>query len=1095
MIKDAENNLTAFVGGVYISKGIIKKLINFVIIFILCVSMDITKASAIESDTKFKRVETENGLSQTSAQIIIQDSKGYMWIGTSDGANRYDGHQYKTYKYELDTKNSLTSNNVDDIVEDNDGLIWLATSKGLNKLDPSTEKITRYTSDEKNVNTLSSSNVWALLKDRDGNIWAGTTAGLDIYNKATDSFYRYSNNPKDDNSLSNNFITCLFQDLDGLIWIGTKNGLNSYDPTKKQFTRYFSNENSDGSNDSNYITKICEDSSGNIWAGTYDSGLRKYNKYKKTYVEFRNKVEDKNSIPSNSIQALYKDSLGNLWVGTNNGLSKYDSVTNKFVNYRNKYYDPKSLVNDDVVSIYQDRSGLIWVGTNKGISTVQPYVNFKNYSMNPAEKNGLSDDMISGVYEDNEGMLWVGTNSGTLNMVDRSTGEVKYYENGSNSRITSLSGDAKGHIWVSTENGLYDFNKNTKDFNLYTTSVKKDKTENTSIADKNVKFTYEDKSGILWICTRDGLDSLDINSGQFTHYKDLFKQNGVTDSFISYIYEDKEGIMWVGCGLDGGLIRFDRKSNKINIYRNDSNDKNSLTSNSVKSIAEDSIGNIWIATNHGLNRLNKEKEQFERYTEKDGLVNNYLYGVLIDEYNNPWVSTNGGISKFDVNKNTFVNYDESDGLQGNEFNEYSFYKGLSGEMFFGGINGLNSFYPSEIIQTGYAPTVSIQKLKVFNKDINIENEMQLKYNENYFTFNFFVTDYKNTNKNEYAYMLEGVDKDWVYSSNRNIASYTNINSGTYVFKVKGKNSSGVWSKPVSIKIIITKPPWKSIYAYLIYILIFVAIAYFIWNYVNILENLVKQRTSELKSKFEENEQLYAKLIDNEKFKNNYFVNLSHELRTPLNVILSAVQLVNSYDEEQNRISKPKLKSYMDIVDRNSNRLLKVINDLIDSSKIEAGQYKLRFIETDIVNVVEETALSMKDYIENNGLELIIDPDIEEKKIECAPTEIERCVINLLSNAVKFTNKGGRITVLINDLDEHVRITVKDTGIGISEDDQGMIFQRFSQVDNNSMTNKMGSGIGLTLVKNLVDLHSGTIEVRSKLNEGSEFIMTLPTKVL
>jgi ligand-binding sensor domain-containing protein/signal transduction histidine kinase len=1084
MIKGAEDNLTAFVGGVYINKSILKNTIQL-IVFILVVSMLGTKAKGIESNTRFKRVEIEKGLSQASAQVIFQDSKGYIWIGTSDGANRYDGQQYKTYKYELDDSNSLTSNNVDDIVQDDDGAIWFATSKGLNRLDSNTEKIKRYTSNSSDSKSLSDSNVWALLKSRDGKLWVGTTAGLDLYDKNTDSFNRYNNNPSDDNSLSNDFITCLFEDLDGIIWIGTKNGLNCYNPKTKKFTRYYSNQSNDADQDSNFITKICEDSSGNIWAGTNSSGIRKYNKYKGTYTEYKNS-EEKNSIPSNSIQALFRDSLGNMWVGTKSGLSKYDSVTNKFANFQNKYYDSTSLVNDDVVSIYQDKSGLIWIGTNKGISTFQPHINFKNYTKNPAEGNGLSDEMVGGIYEDEDNILWVGTNSGKLNRINRDTGEVKYYSSQLISKINSLTGDKQGHIWVSTVDGLYKFDKNTDQFKLYTKT-----SDENSLTDKNVKYTYIGRDGVLWICTRQGLDSFNQVTGKVTHYQDILKKSGVSDNFISYIFEDMDGILWIGCGLDGGLIKFDRNTNNIKIYKSKDTDNNSLTSNSIKAISEDKLGNLWIATNHGLNKFNKEKEQFERYTEKDGLVNNYVYGVLLDDYNNPWLSTNGGISKFDVNKGSFVSYDESDGLQGNEFNEYSFYRSKSGEMFFGGINGLSSFYPSEIIETGYVPQTIIQKLKVLNKEVELSDEIKLKYNENYFSFNFFLVDYKNTDKNEYAYMLEGVDKDWVYSSNRNSASYTNIDSGTYVFKVKGKNSSGVWSKPASIKIVVSKPPWKSGYAYMLYFLVFVVIVYFIWNYVSILENLVKQRTVELNNKLKENEVLYAKLIDNEKIKNNYFVNLSHELKTPLNVILSAVQLINNYDADQKRIGREKLKDYMNIIDRNSNRLLKVINDIIDSSKIEAGQYNIKIEEVEIVNLVEDTALSMKEYIESNGIELIIDPEVEEKKILCDPNEIERCVVNLLSNATKFTDKGGRITVLLNDLGNSVRISVKDTGIGISEENQRIIFQRFGQVDSKNVRNKMGSGIGLTLVKHLVDLHKGTVEVKSKLKQGSEFIITLP----
>jgi signal transduction histidine kinase/streptogramin lyase len=748
------------------------------------------------------------------------------------------------------------------------------------------------------------------------------------------------------------------------------------------------------------------------------------------------------------------------------------------------------------MSIFEDKTGMLWIGTEKGISKLYPNPKFKYYKRNPVESNTLSDDMISGIYVDKVGLLWVGTYNNGLNKIDRRTGKVEVYTADfknetslSNKSVWSIAEDKKTNLWLATNEGLNMLDKKTGKFTKY---LHDPGNENSLIYDE-VKYVYMDSRGLLWIGTRQGLDSLDVDNKIFTNYNELLTKNSVSDYFISYIFEDSKGILWLGTGLTGGLIRYDRDKNTMKVYKNNPKDINSISSNSIKCIVEDDYGNLWIATGYGVNKFNPGNETFTRYTEDEGLVNNYVYGVLIDGSNNPWISTNGGISKLNISTNEFINFNVIDGLQSNEFNARSFYKNVDGEMFFGGINGLNSFYPEQLSISENKADVVIKNFSIYEKAVSFKEKIKLKYNENYFSFQFFLTDYKKTSSNQYAYMLKGIDKDWVYASNRNYASYTNVSAGKYTFMVRGRNSNGKWSEPTGIDIEIGRAPWETGWAYSVYLLIVALVVYLIWNYVRILESLVQQRTSQLNNKLEENDILYIKLIGYERIKNNYFVNLSHELRTPLNVVLSTVQLVKKLNDDNSSIEAGKLDYYMGIVKRNSNRLLTVINNLIDTSKIDSGQYKINVNKVDIIYLVEETALSMKSYIGDNGLELIIDTDVEEKAVECDSIEIERCVVNLISNAVKFTPKGGTIWVTIYDKDDHIQISVKDNGIGIAKENQEKIFDRFGQIDNSVISTKAGSGIGLTLVKSLVEMHGGTIIVRSELNKGSEFIITLPTE--
>lgn len=1096
MLKFVENHERIYITRkikerIFLHKNIWKKsgILAMIAIFFMTINCELVYS--INNDYKFKNVTIEEGLSQSSVETIFQDSQGYMWFGTDDGLDRYDGNKFKVFRYDFEDKNSISSNCINYMIE-SEQYLWVGTSNGLDKMDKNGKVIVEYKNDPKDKTTISNNNVWSMVEDNSGFIWVGTEKGLNKYDKNSGKFTGYFKGDHDDNSLSNNFVTCLCLDKEGLLWIGTKEGVNVYNKTTNTFKRYFASA-TDKSISNNYINTIYEDKKGTIWIGTESGGL---NKFDKASGSFKVYSESNKHLPSNSVQVVFEDSYGNLWVGTKEGLCRYNKEKDNFTVYSNQCYDKHSIVNNDILSIYEDKSGMLWIGTVNGLSSFYPKQIFHSYTNDPFDKNSLSYDSIAGIYEDDDKLLWVGTVNKGLNLINRETNEVKLFLNDvnnlksiSNNYIKTITGDGKGNIWIATSGGLNKYNKLTGEFKRYI----KDANNTNSLVNDEVRFLYFDSKKQLWIGTRSGLDLFNPDTEEFIHISDVLKKDGVDDYLITSVYEDSKGYIWLGCGINGGIIRVDRKNNSLKIYKNLPGDKSSLSCNGVKALTGDSQGNIWIATNYGLNKFNTNTEKFTVYTEKDGLCNNFVYAVLLDKSDNPWVSTNGGISKLDIKENKFYNFTMADGLPSNEFNGYSYHKSNSGEMFFGGINGVTNFYPEDFKANSYVPKVVIEDFKIFDKAAVIKDKIKLKYNENYFSLEFFIPDYKNLGKNQYAYMLEGVDKDWVYSNNRNYASYTNVKSGKYLFKVKGRNSCGMWSEPTEVTINVKNPPWRSWWAYIIYAVIIVLLMYIIYNYVSILEGLVKQRTIQLDNKLKENEELYKTLIKYEKVKNNYFINLSHELKTPLNVILSTFQLIEQFDKEKIPLTKENMDKYMGIMKRNSKSLLKVINDLIDTSKIDAGHYKLNITEIDIVYLVEEVALSMKDYIESNGIEFVIDPEIEEMTIECDANEIERCVVNLLSNAVKFTPNGGAIWVNLYDKEDTVEIAVKDTGIGIDEEHLKIIFDRFGQVDSDGMGKKIGSGIGLTLVKSLVSMHGGKIEVKSRINEGSEFIITLPKK--
>ncbi|MGM9534690.1 MAG: ATP-binding protein, partial [Intestinibacter sp.] len=501
---------------------------------------------------------------------------------------------------------------------------------------------------------------------------------------------------------------------------------------------------------------------------------------------------------------------------------------------------------------------------------------------------------------------------------------------------------------------------------------------------------------------------------------------------------------------------------------------------------------LWIGTSEGLVKFNKNREVFTRYTDEDGLSNNTIYGVLIDDEGNPWVSTNNGISKFDLKTCRFNNLSSTDGLQSNEFNEKAYYKTRDGEFIFGGIKGLNIFKPENILKSSYEPRVIFESFDVSGEKYKNIDKMEFKHNENFFRIKYFFPEYKSNNNLKFYYKLEGLMEDWI-QVNGNEIIFNKLSPGRYTFKIKARSQNGNMGKESKVSFTIKPPLWRRKEAILVYIFIILLTIYIHSKKVKRLDYLVEIRTRALNEEMKTSNQLLNKIIEVERNKNNYFINLSHELRTPLNVISSIEQLITNINQSDMGVPKEKLEEYMQVMNKNIKRLLNLINNIIDTTKIENGKYKINVREENIVYLVEETALSLKNAIESKGINLIIDTDTEEKIVKCDSYEIERCIVNLLGNASKFTPKGGTIKVDIKDFNDKVKIIVEDTGIGIDEKYYKAIFDRFNQIVDENTEVKGGSGLGLTITKHIIDMHNGDIYVESKKNIGTKFTIILPVE--
>ena len=1057
----------------------VNKKINIILILVCifsCLKISTSYANIRES-FNFKNITIEDGLSQSTVETIYQDSKGYIWIGTNDGLDRYNGYEFKHYKHDKYDKNSIANNYIVDIIEDKNGYIWVSTIGGLSRINPDKDEIKNYYSKEDSGN-LSNSNLWQILCTKDNRLIASTIDGLNVYDKNKDKFTRILYK---EGELPSQYIYSLEEDINGHIWVGTDNGLVELD---KDLNIVKSYQDAIGDSD---VYNVYDDSKGNIWVCTLDNGLFKINLDDNSVENYKNN-NSKISIPSNNVRDIISDSEGKLWIATDKGLCTFDYEREEFITYNKKSYQSNSLIDDEIFCLLKDSSGLIWIGTYSGISRFNPNSNFTHFKLDPYEDNSISGNVIHGIYEDDDKTLWIGTNESGVNIIN---GESIKHLNKENSNIVSdLIEDITGfknYIFIGTNEGLSVLVKNDKTAKNYTIT---NYTTKDGLPSNKIRSLFIDSKGYLWIGTNKGLAILDTNNNKIIDITYILDEMGVSDKFIRAVYEDSKGNYYIGCFLEGGLIKINPNTKEYKIYKNIENDDSSISNNSIRYINEDLYGNILVGTSHGINILNLSTDKFNHYTEKDGLINNTIYGILVDKNNGIWMSTNAGISKLSTEDATFKNFTITDGLQSNEFNGRACFKSKDGNMYFGGINGFNVFNSQDIELSTFEPKVIFDNFEINGTNKKDISNIKFKSNENNIKINFFTNDYKNTKTTQYYYKLEGLENEW-NMTNSNSLVFANLGSGDYTLKIKTITQHGVMSDESSVHFTINPPIWRSNYAICIYLILIIISILRYMHKVNTLDRLVNERTNKLRKEMEKNEQLFKKVLSLEQNKNNYFVNLSHELRTPLNVLSSINQLIKEFTKKDNFITPEKLSYYMGIMDRNCSRLLSLINNLIDHTKIENNSYIINKKDEDIVYLVEETVLDIKDYIEEKGLELIFDTDVEEKVIRCDKVDIERCIINLVGNAVKFTPEGGLIEVLLQDLDDKVKIIVKDNGIGISEENQKIIFDRFNQVVDESSEQKGGSGLGLTITKQLITLHNGEIYVESEVGVGSEFIIILP----
>lgn len=804
---------------------------------------------------KFEHLNSESGLSQSTVNAIVQDEKGFLWFGTEDGLNRFDGYNFKVYYPDQKNPNSLSHNFILSLFEDSDGILWVGTNGGgLNKFDKVHEKFTSYKNNPNNKSSLSSNVITSIFKDSKGVLWIGTDNGLNKLDKNNRAI-RYFHSD-DINSLTNNNITEILEDSDGDLWIGTNCGLNRYIRDEDNFERFTCDETDNFNGE--IIYDIYEDKVGVIWIGT-DNGLHRFDKFTKSFTAYTHSKYSPASLGHNVVRTICEDELGYLWVGTDGGgLSIFNRLTSAFETHVNSVFDSYSLSKNEIRRIFFDRSGIVWISTyGGGLNKFdREKEKFKHHFRDISKTTTLSNNMVWSFCVDSLGILWIGTDGGGLNSYNKRTKEYKTFiskrnkNSLSNNYIRSIKSDQKGNLWIGTDGGgLNKYNPETNKFKVYRAN------RNNGFNSDRIRPIYVDKNDNLWIGTTEGgLIFFDVKKEKFTNYHNIPDMStSLSHNFVYSICEDMDGYIWVGT-WGGGLNRFDPIKQSFKRYQHDPDDEKSLSNDLVLSVLEDSNGKIWIGTSGGgLNQFNKKDESFIQYRVEDGLPSDVVYGILEDKGGDLWLSTNKGLSKFNIKRKFFTNYNTSDGLQSNEFNGGSYYASPTGEMFFGGINGFNSFYPLDIKQNTKIPEIVISDFQISNKSvvpgeesvldksIIYTEQIDLNYTDNMFSFEFTSLNFASSEKNQYKYKMIGLNDEWIQAnSEKRFVTYTNMEPGEYTFHVIGSNNDGIWNaQGDSVKIIIHPPIWAT---WWFRILLFVAIVFGVYSYIKRKTNIIRMKT-------------------------------------------------------------------------------------------------------------------------------------------------------------------------------------------------------------------------------------------------------------
>jgi len=1050
-------------------------VIKILLLFILLI--DLISPQPFPTKFIFEKLSIENGLSSTAIYALHQDKTGFLWVGTENGLNRFDGYSFKIFKHFPGEKNCLSDNQIWDINEDNIGNLWIATGAGLDKYEPVTGRITHYLNNPEDSNSISTNEISSLCFDSDNNLWIGTWGGgFNIFKVKEKKFVRYTTENSD---LQNDVIWCIFKDSKNNMWVGTDGGgLLMYNSVKKTYDNFFYDERNKNSINSNNVSSICEDAEGFIWIGTYGDGLNRYDYTTNMFVNFKNDPGNPNTIPDNFIWKVFKDSRGVLWIGgTSKGLSYYDADKNQFVRLQNSPYDPQSISSDLILDIFEDKTNILWIGTvDGGVNKIslkpQNFYHLKNEFNNA---NSLIGNFVFSICEDKYGDIWIANYGKGVSRYNPLKNKFKFYTHNptdpnsiSNNQARYIYEDNRGDIWIGTFfGGLNKYDRKTDSFIRHRSDGSP-----SNLSSDNIRIMMEDKEGNFWIGTNGGgLNKFDVQNNLFTHFMhDPESKNSLSNDAVSALCEDEDGYLWTG-NFDGGLNRFDKKNSTFKKYFYKPDDTASISSNIVTYLFCDSNGKIWIGTWNGLNLYDRKTDSFIRFSEKDGLGAEIICGICEDKNGNLWISTVKGISKFSGEaeyflgekneKKRFINFDINDGIQKGELNPGAFFINKSGWIYFGGTDGVNVFNPDSLIENQVIPNIVITSFKKFNEefvnDIQAEflSNLELNFDENVISFEFSSLDYSQPAKNQFAYKLEGFDKDWVYSGSRRYVNYTHLDPGEYIFRVKGTNNSGIWNnKGTSLSIIIYPPFWETWWFRAIALLVLICAIGFVY----------KKRISVLQKEKRVQEEFSKLLIHSQEEERK---RIASELHDSLgqNLLIIKNRVVMSLKSKEPEFEKKQLNEISENASEAIDEVRRIAYNLHPYHLERLGLTKA--IRSIVDNL--ETSIEINFKLELDDIDGILKPDEEISLYRI----IQECANNIVKHSA--SKEAG------------IYIKKGDTLITINIDDDGKGFDSKNLI----MFPDRKRGFGLKNLQERIKLLKGELIIDSVKNKGTKLLIKIP----
>lgn len=1061
------------------------------IIYLLLISL---VAHIASGQYTFINYSSRNGLASNSINAIIRDKYGFMWFGTEDGLNRFDGQTFKVYRHKEGDSTSLQRGPIMALTQDDKGNIWIATNLALSVCNPNLDGFRNY--DFSNYGWILS-----ICADQKGKIWVGTYSGLFLFDPATSKVTSFPVS----SGKQPEIVHCIFEDSKKNIWVGSDRGLSRLNRLSGAFIKYISYDELKG-NPARSIRSIAEDKTGNLWAGTNYKGLAVLDPETGKVRHYYSEPSNAATLSSNRIHKVVFDQSGILWVGTETGIDVFDPVSGKATRLNNTPANPYGAPTKgrSVREIFIDNDGIYWIAIHQGgvnkYDTNLAYFSHKQY--NNFDPNGLTASSVMAFAQSPAGEIFIGTEGGGLNVMNLTTGQIRpfrlHHPQANASSVLALQ-TLDNTLWMGTfQAGLYSVNLSSGTDRYHPVPAGKN-----DDADVPVNCIKVDRSGKLWLGTNgSGVRLYDPKSHEQSYQQDVFQQPNPLNGYITAIEQDKQGNLWMGSNGTGLAIYNPSTGRFLHLDHANSN----LPMDVVQTIYCDHAGRVWIGVlGGGLCLYHPQKRNFEVFDEKFFLSNDVIHKILEDESGKLWLSTNQGISSFDPARKIFRNFTRYNGVQQSTFNIGSGLKTSGGEMFFGGLDGFNYFYPSEISQKKNVPPLVVTSLKVNNKlvspaangeitePIADAGKITLSYKQN-FSLEYIALNYTTPHETVYSYILEGFDKEWNRAGDVKSAVYTNLDPGSYVFRLKAQSEDNSWQTAEKVIQVVVKPPfWRTYYAYFFY---FIFISGILWiirqRSIQKLKNEFarQQERLELNHLIEKERHEAEQKTELEKVKVKFLTNMSHELKTPLTLVLNPIE--NLMFQEQS----PEKLEMLNLISRNAKRLLNLVNQLLDFKKVETNELTLNPTEGDLVTFSQEIVNSFKYIAVRKNINLHFVSAFSNYITRFDKDKVERILINLLSNAIKFTNNCGSVSFQLTAGDsDGINLIIGDTGIGLAENMRERVFERFFQINNNADILNQGSGIGLSIAQEFVHLHGGTIQVESQESEGSTFTVYLPLQPL